>query len=109
MSIVEQRRRHSHVLCTIEEMYGEGGKKFETLVEEGDEDQHEGLIGETSVEVVEPYILKIESWHVNARIGSVKEGQSPNTVTQHGATEVMFFEGIRREHKLIYVMRMIIT
>ena len=62
-------------------MYGEGGKRFETLVEEGDEDQHEELIGETSVEVVEPYVLKTENWCVNARIVSVKEGQSTNTVT----------------------------
>ena len=62
ISVVEQRRRHSHVLCTIEEMYGEGGKRFETLVEEGDEDQHEELIGETSVEAIEPYVLKIDNW-----------------------------------------------
>ena len=39
-------------------MYGEGGKRFETLVEEGDEDQHEGLIGETSAEAIKPYVFK---------------------------------------------------
>ena len=55
---VEQRRIHSRVLWTIEEMYGEWGKRFETLEEEGDEDQHEEMIGETSVDVVEPYVLK---------------------------------------------------
>ena len=33
-------------------MYGEGVNRFETLVEEGDEYQHEELIGETSIEVV---------------------------------------------------------
>ena len=30
-------------------------------MEEGDGDHHEELIGETSVEVVEPYVLKIEN------------------------------------------------
>jgi len=89
-------------------MYGEGGKRFETLVEEGYEYQHEELIGETSAEVVELYVLKTKNWCVNARIVSVKEGQSLNTITQHGSTEVMFFEGIRREHKLISIMGMII-
>ena len=90
-------------------MYGEGGKRFETLVEEGDEYQHEELIGETIVEVVEPCVLKTCNWCVNAGIVSVKEGQSSNTVTQHGANEVMFFKGIRREHKPIFVMKMIRT
>ena len=67
------------------------------------------MIGETSVEAIEPYVLKTNNWCVNAGIVSVKEGQSTNTVTQHGANEVMFFEGIRREHKLIFVMTMITT
>ena len=58
---------------------------------EGDEDQQEELICETSVEVVEPYILKTDNWCVNVRIESVKEGQSSNIVIQHGANEVMFF------------------
>ena len=31
ISIVEHRRRHSHVLCTIEEMYGEGGNRLKLL------------------------------------------------------------------------------
>ena len=56
-------------------MYG-GGRRFETLVEEGDEDRHEGLIGETSFEAIEPYVFKIENWCVNARMISVKEVQS---------------------------------
>ena len=43
-------------------------------MEEGD--QQEELICETSVEVVEPYVLKIENWCVNARMVSVKEVQS---------------------------------
>lgn len=67
------------------------------------------MIGETSVDVVEPYVLKIDNCCVNAGILSVKEGQSTNTVIQHGVDKVMFFEGIRREHKPIYVMNMIKT
>ena len=57
-------------------MYGEGGKRFETLVEEADEDQHEELIGETLAEAIEPYVLKIGNWCVNARMVSVQEFQS---------------------------------
>ena len=46
---------------------------------------------------------------MNAGIVIVKKGKSSSIVTQREANEVMFFEDIRREHKLISVMKMIST
>lgn len=34
VSIAEKRRRHSNVLCIVENMYGEEGKRYETLVQD---------------------------------------------------------------------------
>lgn len=67
------------------------------------------MICETSVEVVEPYVLKTDNWCMNVEIISIKEGQSSNIVTHHGTNEAVFFKGIRREQKRISVMKMIRT
>ena len=42
-----------------ESLFGVVAKKEQFLVEERNEDQHQELICKTSIEVVEPYVLKL--------------------------------------------------
>lgn len=72
-------------------------------MEEGDEVQHEELVYETSVGVIEPYIFPADNCCMNTGIISAKEGQFSNIVREHGVDEVLIFESVMREKKRISV------